>query len=130
MWKSTLKLSTLWEVAVLRDLAIQHLNKLDAVDTILIGIQFHVSQLFIAGCSKLILRNFGPTEKECNILASEGMGFVVQIYGLRERFLTETARYAKMKGSGAYQSHCENIVGQYVRDTFPDQMSDKKIQGG
>jgi hypothetical protein len=125
-WKSTLKLSTMWEVTAVRDLAIKNLNKLEVVDMILLGIEYRVSQWFIAGCSRLILRSCGPTEKECNLL---GIGFVVQIYGLRERTLSIRVPSNLLKGSGAYQSHCENIVVQLVREAFPDnlKMFDKKL---
>jgi len=124
MWKSTLKLSTMWEATAIRDLAIKNLNKLDVVDMILLGTEYRVSQWFITGCSKLIMRSCGPTEKECNLL---GIGFIVQIYGLRERMLS--VRFPNLlKGSGAYQSHCEHIVAQLVQEAFPDRIFDKKFQ--
>ena len=69
---------------MLRDLAIRNLNKLGEVDMILLDTQYRVSQWFINGCSRLITRNGGPTEEECNLL---GIAFVVQIYGLRERMM-------------------------------------------
>ena len=117
----------MWEATTLRDLAIKYLNKLDVVDMILLGSKYHVSQWFVTGCYKLIMRSCGPTEKESNIL---GIGFVVQIYGLRERLLSIRMPPNLLKGSGAYQSHCQNIVAQLVRETFPDNLktSDKKIQ--
>ena len=114
----------MWEVTALRDLAIKNLNKLDAVEMILLAIQYHVSEWFLTGCSKLILRSSGPTEKECNLL---GIGFMVQIYGLRERMLTLRYPPNVLKGSGAYQSHSVHHAGQFVRETFPD-MFDKKVQ--
>ena len=97
----------MWEVTALRDLAIRNLNKLGAVNMIIFGTKYRVSQWFITGCSRLITRQGGPTEEECNLL---GIAFVVQIYGLRERMLS-------LKGSGSFQSDC---VAQLVRKTFPD----------
>lgn len=114
----------MWEVTALRDLAIKNLNKLDVVDMILLGNQYHVSQWFISGCFRLITRSSGPTEKESNLL---GIGFVVQIYGLRERWMSTRIPSNLLKGTGAYQSHCEHAVMQLVRETFPD-IIDKKIQ--
>ena len=115
----------MWEVTAVRDLAIKNLdNRLDAVDMILLGTEYHVSQWFMTGCSKLITRSCGPTEQECSLL---GIGFIVQIYGLRERMLS--VRIPNMlKGSGAYQSHYEHIVAKLVQETFPDRIFDKKIQ--
>ena len=121
MWISTLKLSTMWEVTAIRDFAIKNLNNLGAVDMIVLGTEYRVSEWFITGCSRLIMRDCGPTEKECNSL---GIAFVVQIYGLRERFLSVRIPNL-LKGSGAYQSHCENIVAQFVREAFPERISDK-----
>jgi hypothetical protein len=112
VWKSTLKLSTMWEVTALRDLAIRNLNQLDMVDMILLGSKYRVSQWFITGCTKLIMRNHGPTEEEGILL---GIGFVVQIYGLRERMLLLRIT----KGSGACLD-CQRIV----RETFPDKIFD------
>jgi hypothetical protein len=65
-WISTLKLSTMWEVTALRDLAIRNLNQLGEVDMILLGSEYRVSQWFISGCTRLIMRKHGPTEEECN----------------------------------------------------------------
>ena len=81
---------------------------------ILLGSEYRVSQWFINGCSKLILRNCGPTEEESNLL---GIGFVVKIYGLREHMLSLRIP----KGSETYQSE---TVAQLVKDKFPDMMSD------
>ena len=111
VWKSTLKLSTMWEVIALRDLAIRNLNQLDAIDMIILGSEYRVSQWFITGCTKLIMRNHGPTEEEGNLL---GIGFVVQIYGLRERMLLLRIT----KGSGCID--CQRLV----RETFPDKIFD------
>ena len=110
----------MWEVTVLRDLAIENLNNLDVVNMILLGIKYRVTQWVITGCSKLIMRSCGPTEKECNLL---GIGFVVQIYGLRERMMSVVIPH--MKGSRAYQPERQRIVAQLVREAFPDMMFDK-----
>lgn len=112
MWISTLKLSTMWEFTTLRDLAIRNLNQLDMIDMILLGSKYRVSQWFVTGCTKLIMRSCGPTEEEGNLL---GMGFVVQIYGLRERMLSIRI----IKGSGA-SFDCQRVV----RETFPDKIFD------
>ena len=101
----------MWEVTALRDLAIRSLNQLDVVDMILLGSEYHVSQWFINGCSRLIMRSNGPTEEEGKLL---GIGFVVQIYGLRERMLS-----LRIKGAGAYFD-CQRAV----RETFPDKIFD------
>ena len=99
----------MWEVTPLRDLAIQNLNQLlDVVDMILLGSEYRVSQWFISGCTKLIARSNGPTEEESKML---GIGFVVQIYGLRERMLS-------LRFSGV--SDCQRAV----REAFPDQIFD------
>ena len=117
----------MWEVTALRDLAIKNMNKLHEVDMILLGIDYRVSQWFIAGCSKLITRKCGPTEKECNRL---GINFVVQIYGLRERIRDQSgpgpSLLSPIKGTGAYQSHYRSLVEQFVRETFPDKIFEKK----
>lgn len=109
VWKSTLKLSTMWEVNALRELAIRNLNQLEVVDLILLGSQYRVSQWFITGCTKLIMRNQGPTEEEGHLL---GIGFIVKIYGLRERMLS----ILLTKGPGAFD--CQRVV----RETFPDKI--------
>jgi hypothetical protein len=104
----------MWEVTALRDLAIRNLNQLDVVDMVLLGSAYRVSQWFISGCSKLIMRSIGPTEEEGKLL---GIGFVVQIYGLRERMLA--LRFTR--GSGNY---CEYECQRIVRETFPDKIFD------
>lgn len=65
----------MWEVKALRDLAIRNLNQLDVVDMLLLGSEYHVSQWFITGCTRLIMRNQGPTEEEGHLL---GIGFIVK----------------------------------------------------
>ena len=99
----------MWEVKALRDLAIRNLNQLDVVDMLLLGSEYHVSQWFITGCTRLIMRNQGPTEEEGHLL---GIGFIVKIYGLRERMLS-----ARL-GPGIFD--CQRVV----RETFPDKISD------
>ena len=116
-----MKLSTMWEVTTIRDLAIRNLNKLGEVDMILLGTEYRVSQWFINGCFRLITRNGGPTEEESNLL---GIAFVVQIYGLRERM----SSLRITKGSGNYQAECQRVVPQLVRETFPDRISDTKLE--
>ena len=111
-WKSTLKLSTMWEVAALRDLAIRNLNQLDVVDMILLGSEYHVSQWFITACTRLITRRHGPTEEEGNLL---GISIVVRIYGIRERT-------SSLRLSGFPTSECQRIV----RETFPDKIFDSQ----
>jgi hypothetical protein len=106
---STLKLSTMWEVTALRELAIRNLNKLDVVNMILLGSEYRVSQWFITGCTKLITRNHGPTEEEGGLL---GIGFIVQIYKLRERMLS-------LRGSELRYDY-----QRVVRETFPDKIFD------
>jgi hypothetical protein len=103
----------MWEVTSIRDLAIRNLSQLDVVEMIVLGTKYRVSQWFITGCSKLITRNIGPTVEECKLL---GIGFVVQIYGLRERVLT----FRLPKGSKAYF----DMVPQLVKDTFGDKIFD------
>jgi hypothetical protein len=118
----------MWEVTNIRNLAIKYLNKLDEVEMILLGTQFQVTQWVITGCFKLITRSCGPTAKETNQL---GIDFVVKIYGLRERILSESGRIPNLpKGSGAFQSHFEHNVAQLVRETFPDRIFDslKKVE--
>lgn len=90
-WISTLKLSTMWEITALRELAISNLSKLDVIDMILLGSEFLVAKWFFAGCTKLVMRLQGPTEEEGNRL---GVGFIVKIYGLRERMLSYSGRPA------------------------------------
>jgi hypothetical protein len=102
----------MWEVTALRDLAIRNLNQLDVCDLILLGCQYRVSQWFIAGCSKLIMRSNGPTEEEGNLL---GIGFVVKIYGLRERMLS--LRMANAPGTSF-------DFQRVVRETFPGKIFD------
>ena len=92
----------MWDVTALRELAIRNLNLLDVIDLILLGVEHRVTQWFISGCTKLILRTHGPTEEEGHLL---GMGFIVQIYGLRERMLTLRIT----KGSGAYYD-CQRVL--------------------
>ena len=99
----------MWEVYALRELAIRNLNQLEVVDLILLGSQYRVSQWFITGCTKLIMRNQGPTEEEGHLL---GIGFIVKIYGLRERMLS----ILLTKGPGAFD--CQRVV----RETFPDKI--------
>lgn len=106
----------MWEITALRDLAIRNMNQLDVVDMILLGSEYHVSLWFVTGCTKLIMRSYGPTEEEGNVL---GIGFVVTIYGLRERMLTH--RYTKGQGVGAIE--CQRVV----RETFPDKIFDEKV---
>jgi hypothetical protein len=101
----------MWEVSGLRDLAVRNLNQLDVVDMILLGSQYRVSQWFITGCTKLITRNQGPTEEEGILL---GIGFIVKIYGLRERMLT----LLLTKGPGTFD--CQRAV----RESFPDKIFD------
>ena len=104
----------MWEVTGLRELAIRNLNQLGAVDMILFGSKYRVSQWFVTGCTKLIARKNGPTEEECKLL---GIGFVLQIYGIRERMMV----VRMTKGPGAhYDTSCERAV----RETFPDKLSD------
>ena len=102
----------MWEITALRDLAIRNLNQLDVCDMILLGSEYRVSQWFITGCTKLIMRSHGPTEEEGNLL---GIGFVVQVYGLRERMLS----LRLTKGSSAYFD-----FQRVVRETFPDKIFD------
>lgn len=101
----------MWEVTALRDLAIRSLDRLDVVDLVLLGSEYRVSQWFITGCTKLIMRNQGPTEEEGHRL---GIGFIVKIYGLRERML----QVLLTKGPGAFD--CQRVV----RETFPDKIFD------
>jgi len=115
VWKSTLKLSTMWEVTALRDLAIRNMNQLDVCDMISLGSTYRVSQWFLTGCTKLIMRSHGPTEEEGNLL---GMGFVVQIYGLRERWLS------RIKGTMPGIMDTQRVLLQIVRETFPDKIFD------
>jgi hypothetical protein len=75
----------MWEVTALRSLAISHLNKLDTIEMILLGDEYRVLQWFVGGCTKLIVRGQGPTAEEAALL---GVGLTVQIYGIRERFIT------------------------------------------
>ena len=112
MWKSTLKLATMWEATAVRDLAINNLTKLDVVDMILLGTEYRVSLWFINGCLKLIHRKHGPTEEECNLL---GISFVVQIYGLRER---------KLSRRTMSHSECLPFMTNLVRETFSDRIVD------
>jgi hypothetical protein len=100
----------MWEVTALRDLAIRNLNQLDVCDMILLGTEYRVSQWFINGCTKLIMRNNGPTEEEGNLL---GVSVIVRIYGLRERALL----LRLTKGSGIDSQ-------RVVRETFPDKIFD------
>lgn len=120
-WKSTLKLSTMWEVTALRDLAIKNLNKLDAIEMILFGTEYRVSHWFINGCYRLIVRKTGPTEKECDLL---GINTAVQIYGLRERWLSEAHRISRI-GKGPGMSECQDFVTKIVRETFSDRIFDE-----
>ena len=115
MWISTLRLSTMWEVTAIRELAIKHLHKLDAVHLINLGTELHVSQWVINGCLRLIGRKHGPTKEECDAL---GIDFAVQLYGLRERMLSEPIT-SKRSGSREYQLEYQNIVTKLVRETFP-----------
>jgi hypothetical protein len=101
----------MWEVKALRNLAIKNLNQLDVVDMILLGSEYRISQWFMTGCARLITRNRGPTEEECNLL---GIGFVIQIYGLRER----------MRSLRIIKGNSEGIVAQLLRETFPDKVFD------
>lgn len=101
----------MWEITALRDLAIRNMNQLDVCDMVLLGSEYRVSLWFITGCTKLIMRSNGPTEEEANVL---GIGFVVQIYGLRERMLTVRLT----KGPGVFD--CQRVV----RETFPDKIFD------
>jgi hypothetical protein len=118
MWKSTLKLSSMWDVTAVRDLAIKYLNKLlDVVEMILLGTEYRVSQWFITGCFRLITRSQGPTEEECNLL---GISFAVQIYGLREKISSQSIP----KGLANYQPEAQGIVTKLVRETFSDRISD------
>lgn len=112
VWKSTLKLSTMWEVTELRDLAIRNMNQLNVCDMILLGTEYRVSKWLVNGCTKLIIRSHGLTEEEGNLL---GMGFVVQIYGLRESTLLQRM----VKGSTA-NIECERLV----RETFAHMIFD------
>ena len=57
------------------------------------------------------MRKHGPTEDEGILL---GIGFVVQIYGLRERMLSH--RFTR--GGGFFD--CDHVV----RETFPDKIFD------
>ena len=110
-WISTLKLSTMYEVSALRDLAIRHLvNQLTPVDMMLLGSKYRVPQWFITGCTNLISRNQGPTKEEGLLL---GMQLVVQIYGIRERSISFRAA-----GRPATQFDYQRII----RETFPDQI--------
>jgi len=114
MWLSTLKLSTMWEVTALRDLAIKNLNKLDAANMILLGTKYRVPAWFITGCCRLIMGKPGPTEEDCNRL---GIGFVVEIYRLREQVLshrTSTANFSKAEH--------QQYVQKLVQDAFPDRI--------
>jgi hypothetical protein len=113
-WISTLKLSTMWEVATLRDLAIRHLvNHLDAVKLVLLGAEYRVSQWFIDGCTKLINRSQGLTEEEGNQL---GVNLIVKIVGIRERMFSLRIERT-IKGSAPHLD-CERAV----REGFPDKI--------
>ena len=102
----------MWEVTALRDLSIRNLvNQLDTVDLVLLGSEYRVSQWFINGCTRLIMRNHGPTEEEGHLL---GMGYIVKIYGLRERKMS----LHFTKGPGSFDSQ------RIVRETFPDKIFD------
>ena len=121
MWISTLRLSTMWEVTAVRDLAVKNLTKLiDAVAMINLGTELHVSQWVISGCHRLIARKHGPTKEECDDL---GIDFAVQIYGLREHMLTEAIPSAKGPGSREYQLEYQRIVTNLVREKFPDRIA-------
>ena len=116
MWKSALKLSTMWEVKGVRDLAIKNLDKLDAIDMIILGTEYHITNWLLNGCFRLIMRNHGPTKEECNLL---GIGFAVQIYGLREHRDISSFR---MHQKSLKNADCLRIVGKLVRETFPDRI--------
>jgi hypothetical protein len=103
----------MWEVTALRDLAIRNLNKLDAADMILLGTKYRVPAWFITGCSRLIMAKPGPTEEDCNRL---GIGFVVEIYGLREHMF-ESPHRMTLKGAD-----CQQYVQKLVQNTFPDRI--------
>jgi len=122
VWKSALKLSTMWEVTALRDLAIRNMNQLDVCDMISLGSKYRISQWFLTGCTKLIMRSHGPTEEEGNLL---GMGFVVQIYGLREGWLSRNKEPVWGVRPADYHQHDERVVLQIVRETFPDKVEDE-----
>jgi hypothetical protein len=107
----------MWEVTALRNLAIRNMNKLDVCDMISLGSKYRISKWFLTGCTKLIMRSHGPTEEEGNLL---GMGFVVQIYGLRERWLSLSSGIRSTGGPSD-----ESVVQQIVRKTFPDKIEDE-----
>ena len=109
----------MWEVTEIREFAIIRLNRLlDAVHLINLGTELHVSQWVISGCHRLIARKHGPTKEECDDL---GIDFAVQIYGLRERMLSEPVT-SQRTGSRQYQLEYQNIVTKLVRETFPDRI--------
>ena len=111
-WISTLNLSSMWELTTFRDLAIRHLGyQIDAIEMIVLGSKYRVSQWFISGCTKLIGRAQGPTEEEGNLL---GMRFTVQIYGIRERLIIFRATRPTLPF---------DFQGA-VRDAFPNEIYD------
>ena len=78
---------------------------------ILLGSEYRVSHWLISGCTRLVTRKHGPTEEECNLL---GIGFAVQIYGIRERMWL-------LRMHGSYSDSC---CQRAVRETFPDKLFD------
>lgn len=80
---------------------------------ILFGTEYRIPAWFIIGCSRLIMRKPGPTEEECNRL---GIGFVVEIYGLREKTMSHL-NHVSLKAA-----ECQQYVQKLVQDAFPDRI--------
>jgi len=110
-WISALKLSTMWDVSSLRKLSIENLKpKLNAVGLILLGSDYHISPWFVNGCVTLITRIQGPTEEEGGLL---GMRTTVNIYGIRERFLSSGRPISQFDFNAALR----NAFPEFQQDT-------------
>jgi hypothetical protein len=129
-WESALKLSTVWGMTEIRDLAIGKLaDDLGFVDKILLGQEYGVAEWLLDGCKGIAEREKSLTGSEIRLLGPET---AAKLWEARETGIE--ARFEQAPYSRFYSNLYRIATGRYnyekcIRKLFTQELADAEEAG-
>lgn len=135
-WESALKLSTIWRMGDIRNLAVLNLsNDLDSVDKILLGQAYGLPNWLLAGCNELAEREKPITTPEIQRLGADKVARLCQLReaGIRASFIPATACHGskcRSKTTDRFQRADERYnYDRDIRSLFSQELSGAESVG-